>query len=276
MQRGDVAELIYLYGIVAADSSAAAALRERRLPGIVPDAPLVPIEAAGLVAAVSHVPASVFDEEALNALATNLERLAPYAVRHEEAVHALLDSAVIPMAFGTVYRTPDGVTAVLNEHANEFQSLLARFQGRQEWGAKIIADTSRLMQAAEQENDVLRALATEAAGASAGRAYLIDRKRQRLLADAAAQLAAGSVNDILNQLAALSAEAVEDQPGQRPEGAEQLVGKAAFLVDETALVAFHEAAAGLEQRFQPRGIRIELSGPWAPYSFLRRQDSTNV
>lgn len=276
MRRGDVAELIYLYAIVAPASVAAALLRECRLPGVMADAPLFSIEAAGLVAAVSSVPATAFDEEPLNALAADLERLTPYVVRHEEAVRALLDSAVIPMAFGTVYRTPEGVAAVLNERADEFQSLLARFQGRQEWGVKVIVNTSRLMRAAEQENDALKALAAEAAAASEGRAYLIARRRQRLLADAAAQLAADTVNDILHDLAALSAEAVDDQPGQPPEGAEQLVGKAAFLVDDAAIVAFQEAAAGLDQRYQPRGVRIELSGPWAPYSFVRRRDTTDV
>jgi hypothetical protein len=69
---------------------------------------------------------------------------------------------------------------------------------------------------------------------------------------------------------------VEDRRGPAQPGAEQLVGKAAFLVDDAALSAFHHTTIELEQRFQPRGIRIEVSGPWAPYSFVRRQDGIDV
>jgi hypothetical protein len=272
----DSAGLLYLYGVVLPDSDAADLLHGHTLPGIGPDAPLYSIEAAGLVAAVSHVPASVFDEEPLNALASNLELLTPYVVRHEEAVRALLGSAVIPMAFGTVYRTPEGVAAVLHESAAEFHALLARFQGRQEWGVKVIADTDRLLQAAERESEPLQALAADAAAASEGRAYLIARKRHRLIADAAARLAADSVNDILHHLAALSVDAVEDQRGPNQPGTEHLAGRAAFLVDDAALGDFQEAVIGLEQQYQPRGIRIEVSGPWAPYSFVRRRDNIDV
>ncbi|MGE0542454.1 MAG: GvpL/GvpF family gas vesicle protein [Dehalococcoidia bacterium] len=269
-------ELFYLYGIVLPDSAAAVLLRERRLPGIGADAPLFPLEAAGLVAAVSRVPASVFDEEPLNALAADLERLTPYAVRHEAAVRALSGSAVIPMAFGTVYRSSEGVAAVLQEQAAAFRNLLAQFQGRQEWGVKVIADTGRLQQTVERENEALQALAAAAAAASEGRAYLIGRKRDRLLADAAAQLAADSAHDILHHLAKLSASAVEDQRGPSQPGAEHLAGKAAFLVDDAALDAFHRAVEALQRRHQPRGFRIEVSGPWAPYSFVRQQDGSDV
>lgn len=128
----------------------------------------------------------------------------------------------------------------------------------------------------EQEDATLRALDAEAASASAGRAYLIARKRDRLLAAAAAQHAAESVRDILERLAALSVAVAQDQPGPAQPGAEQLACKAAFLIDESALTTFHDAVIDLERRFSPRGLRLEVSGPWAPYSFVRPRDTGDV
>lgn len=273
--NAETPSLLYLYGIVAPDSAAALLLRERRVAGIEPDQPLFPIEAAGLVAAVSHVPAAVFDEEPLNALASDLERLTPYAVRHEEAVRALLDSAVIPMNFGAVYRSPEGVAAALQKRAGEFRALLTQFQGRQEWGVKIFLDNARLLQVAEEEDPTLRALDAEAASASEGRAYLIARRRNRALANSAVHRAALSIGTILDRLTALSVEVAQDQPAAQP-GPEHLAGKVAFLVEEANLTAFRDAVIDLEQQYAPRGLRLEVSGPWAPYSFVRPGESGDV
>lgn len=273
-QRG-AGQLLYLYGVVAPDSDAAALLQMGRMSGIEPDQPLFAIGAAGLVAVVSLVPADVFDEEPLNALVSDLERLTPYAVRHEEAVRALLDSAVIPMTFGAVYRTPERVAALLAEQAPYFRGLLSRFQGRREWGVKVFADHARLLQIAEQESDALRGLAEEAATARPGRAYLIARKRDQQLAAEASQLAADPIAQILGRLGDLSGDVVQDDPGPVQPGDEQLALKAAFLVDDRRHDTFRDAVAELADACAPRGLRLELSGPWAPYSFVRSRGATD-
>jgi hypothetical protein len=261
--------LLYLYGVVAPDSGAAELLRERRIPGIEQGQPLFAIEAAGLVAAVSRVPAALFDEEPLNALVADLERLAPYAVRHEEAMRAMIGSAVIPMTFGAVYRTREGITALLREHAADFGDRLARFDGRCEWGLKVFVDHARLAQFAEQESDALRALAEEAAAASPGRAYLIMRKREQMLIGEADRLTAGWLAAIVGRLTGMSTDVALDEPVPVQPGAETLVCKVAFLVGDDGIDAFREGVDELRRTYAPRGLRLELSGPWAPYSFAR-------
>jgi hypothetical protein len=42
-----------------------------------------------------------------------------------------------------------------------------------------------------------------------------------------------------------------------------MVLNAAYLVGEPELDEFRAALAG----FDPTGLRVELTGPWAPYSF---------
>lgn len=262
--------LIYLYGVVAAGSEAVGMLAERWVPGVQPGSPLFPIEAAGLVAAVSDVPAAVFDEEPLNALVTDLPRLTEYAVRHEQAIRALLGSALVPMSFGAVYRSPGRVAALLAERAEELRTLLDRLEGRQEWGLKVIADTPAVLEAAERESEELRRLADQAAAATPGRAYLIDRRRDQLRAREAARLAADTLAAIMASLGRLAAASVQDDPGPPQPGAtERLALRAAFLVDRAAAESFVQTAACLSESTAPRGFRLEVSGPWAPYSFVR-------
>jgi hypothetical protein len=261
--------LLYLYGVLAQGSAGAVLVRAGRIPGIEPGEPLFAVEAAGLVAAVSRVPAAVFTEERLNALALDLPRLAPYAVRHEEAVRALARSALVPMTFGAVYRSAAGVAALLEGRGAEFRALLARLEGREEWGLKVIADLPRLLETADRRSEELGRLAAEAAGATPGRAYLIAKKRERLRGQVASRLAEAMVGAILGHLEPLTAEIARDDPGPAQPGTEQLVLKAAFLVERATAGAFRAAIATLEREHATHGLRLELTGPWAPYSFVR-------
>ena len=260
--------LVYLYGVLAQGSAGATLLRAAHLPGIELGEPLFPVEAAGLVAAVSRVPAAVFEEEPLNALVTDLSQLASYAVRHEEVVRALARSALVPMTFGAVYRAAEGVASLLEERAAEFRGILARLEGREEWGLKVIADLPRLLDAADRQSDELRHMAAEAAAARPGRAYLIAKQRERLRGQAAARLAAAMLDAILERLTPLAAEIAQDDAGPAQPGTEQLLLKAAFLVERAAVAGFRAAVGALEREHAPHGLRLELTGPWAPYSFV--------
>jgi hypothetical protein len=262
--------LLYLYGIVDAGTEAERLLASRAVPGLAPDEPLYPIAVDGLVAAVSRVPAATFEEEPLNALLADLPRLAPLAVQHEEAVRAILPAApaLVPMAFGTVYRDPARVEALLRERAAPFRDLLAQVRGRYEWGLKVYRDTARWLTTADAASPELRALAAEIAAASPGRAYLLGKQRERLRSAEADRLAAEALDAILQGLESLSAASHVNALAAAAPSPAPLVLSAAFLVDVAATEAFRAAAGALERTYGPRGLGVDLSGPWAPYSFV--------
>jgi hypothetical protein len=262
--------LLYLYCVVEAGTAAERLLAGGQVPGLVPGEALFPIEHAGLVAAVSRVPAATFQEEPLNALLADLPRLTPYAVRHEEAVRALVAEApaLVPMAFGTVYLDERRVRGLLRERAAELRELLGRLRGKHEWGLKVFRDAALLLEAADATSPELRQLAAEAAAAGPGRAYLLGKRRERLRATEAARLAAEAIDAIVERLAALSDEAQNDPDAVDLSSRLPLALKAAFLVAVERAEAFRAAAEELRQTYEPRGLNLELSGPWAPYSFV--------
>src|SRR5688500_2329528 len=118
--------LLYLYGILEAGSDAYRLLGAGAIPGIEPTQPAFAVSAAGLVAAVSQAPIATFDEAPLNELSQDLTRLAPLAVRHEEVVGRLAQRtpALVPMSFGAVYRSVEGVVGLLHEREAQLKRLL--------------------------------------------------------------------------------------------------------------------------------------------------------
>jgi hypothetical protein len=264
--------LVYLYGVLAAGTAAHEHLLADGIAGLAPEGPLYAVEVGGLVAATSRVPAARFDEEPLNALIGDLGALAPYAVRHEEAVRALFEAgpAVVPLAFGAIYRDEAGVRRLLTEGAERLRGMLQRLTARQEWGVKLLADQARLAETVEQESERLRRLAAEAASAGPGRAYLLARSLERSLTAELERLSAEVAADLLERLAVLSvARRIDALPAQPDDGrgGPRLVAKAAYLLKAAVAQRFAALVVDLHREQEPRGFGLELSGPWPPYSF---------
>jgi hypothetical protein len=265
--------LVYLYCILEADTMAHRLLSERRVPGLIDRETLFPIEATGLVGAVSHVPAALFREEPLNALVVDLKRLTPFAVRHQAAIEALfaVAPAMVPLGFGSVYHDPERVVRMLRERAGDFARLLDRVRDRHEWGLRVTADSAMLRTSAESSSDALRKLAQAAANAPRGRAYLLTKQRERLIGAEADRLAGEALTALLQRLTNTSDEVRRDElPADPLAGKRQLVLKAAFLVKNSDGERFRVAIAELAQTLAPRGLILDLTGPWAPYSFVGR------
>ena len=90
-----------------------------------------------LTALVSTVDLAEFGEPGLR---RNLEHLG-WLEATARAHHAVLDivalaAAVVPLRLATIYRSDDGVRALLAERATTFDAARDRVQGRTEWGLK--------------------------------------------------------------------------------------------------------------------------------------------
>ena len=262
--------LLYLYCVVEAGSGAHAKLQQRSVPGFEPNEPLFAVEAEGLVGAVSHVPEDTFQEGPLNALLTQLPKIAPYAVRHHEAIAALLSSApaMIPMTLGAVYRSPEKVRELLTERGPEFRSLLGHLKGKREWGIKVFANTRQVIQAADSQSDVLRSLEAEASKESPGKAYLLRKQKERLVGAEADKLLARTLEAVLAKLTAFAVDVRMDPLPDNGTTSPKLVLKTALLLKDGSLGALQDLMAELGQAYGGRGLSFELDGPWAPYSFV--------
>ncbi|MGK5743129.1 GvpL/GvpF family gas vesicle protein [Micromonospora sp. URMC 103] len=227
------------------------------LPGMVGE-PVRPVRADGLAAVVSGVPLAEYGEEALRRNLEDLAWLERAARAHHRVVDALARAgAVVPARLATVHHDDDRVAASLAARRTELVALLDRLTGRREWGVKGYVVPGATPQVEET-----------AGPGGAGAAYL-RRRRAQLDAREDGQRVAAAAAAAVHEALARHAVAARRHPPQdrRLSGASTAMAlNGAYLVDTEALAGF----AGLVEALGARHpeLRLELTGPWPPYSFV--------
>ncbi|MEU0098501.1 GvpL/GvpF family gas vesicle protein [Streptomyces sp. NPDC006267] len=250
-------EMTYVYAVgregPALDGLAA------RLPGV-DGQPLRSVDGGGLCALVSPVPADTFSEQGLTAQLEDLDRLEAVARAHHAVVDAAFaETSVLPMRLATVYRDDARVADMLVRQRSEFHELLARLEGHVELGVKVCADP-------RSAAPPVAAAVTSSEG-GAGRAYL--RRRQAQQRDsrdayrAASEVAARAAR--LAEGVAASRAVHRPQQGQLASGPGVNIANDAYLVPRERAEQLRRELPALAEGVP--GVSIEVTGPWAPYSF---------
>jgi hypothetical protein len=248
----------YVYGIVGSERPALG-----ELTGIDGNSLVYVLEEDGLAAIVSEVPLDEFGDEALQ---RNLEEpswLEAKVRAHEQVLEqATRQAPVLPLRFGTVYRTLDPLRELLAGQREGLASALEQLRGKREWGVKCVLDQERLEQAVQSTDAQASELAEAAEGKPPGKAYFERKKLARHVDERAEELAARLGAEAHERL-----EAVADRGIRESRGAL----KGAYLVEETREDDFRRALHELSRDYDRFGLRFELSGPWPPYSFVEEQ-----
>ncbi|WP_066366687.1 GvpL/GvpF family gas vesicle protein [Herbidospora mongoliensis] len=240
----------YLYAVTGETSSAS----PEGLVGVAGTA-VRTIPCAGLVAYVSTVPLDEFGAEPLRRSMENLEWLGETAGAHHNVVEEVAEERpTAPVRLVTVYRGDESVRKLLRERHDDFLDVLAQIAGRREWGVKAYID--------------LAAADSGAAAPSAGgpgTAYLKKRQaglRSREEAWRSAAARAEQLHDTLSSVAVAS----HRHRAQDPELSgrkEPMILNGAYLVERDRREEFTRVV----EELRGEGVDVELTGPWAPYSF---------
>lgn len=213
-----------------------------------------------LVAVVSGVPEHDFSEEALRAHLEDLDWLSATARAHQSVIDALtVVTTPLPLRLATVFRDDSGVRMMMQDREEQFLRTLDRLEGRVEWGVKVYLEDSGTETPQEK--------AAESEKALSGRDYL-RRRRQKQLAHEDrwehAEEFAGRLHRTLSEHA-------EDSRIHAPQNTAlsgvsgRNVLNAAYLVPRAESEAFVELVDRTKD--DAPGLRVELTGPWAAYSF---------
>ncbi|GAA0380671.1 hypothetical protein GCM10009530_34270 [Microbispora corallina] len=229
-----------------------------RLHGVL-GGPVRPIRHAGLVAHVGEVPLDQFGEGPLRRLLEDLDWVEGVARAHHHVVEALAAAGpVAPVRLVTVYTGEDQIRDLLDRRRDDFADLLARVAGRHEWGVKAY-----VTRAAPPAPPAVPA--SGRGSASPGTAYLQRRKaslRSREDVWRAAAERAERLHAALGEIA-VAGRRHRPQDPQLSGRSDVMVLNGAYLVDPDRDGEF---AAALDA-FRGEGMDVELTGPWAPYSF---------
>src|SRR5437763_5265520 len=266
--REDDARALYVYCVGERESLAP--LFDGGLPGAIEvESELELIGEGALAAVVSGVPLADYGEGELPSRLADAAWTATRALRHERVVeHFARRAGVVPLRFGTIYLRREGVARMLSERGAQFLSILKRLEGREEWGLNVYVERARLREAVTGSSARLRELEERASSSPPGQAYLMRKKieslrdeesraeTRRVAAEVEGRLAA--VSDAAARLRVLKDEATEQG---------ELATRMAFLVPRQKFEEFRAAAEALAGEYTPRGVRLEMTGPWPAHNF---------
>ncbi|TVL91322.1 GvpL/GvpF family gas vesicle protein [Streptomyces sp. SAJ15] len=252
--------------------------------------PVHTVRHAGLSALTGPVPAAEFGEAPLRARLEDLRWLEEVARAHQRVVDTAARTArcVVPLRLATVCRDEPGVRRLMASGRDRFTAALDRLDGKVEWGVKVYAapgaDTSAEQMTAGPSTgrrEPVEQRAAPAHGTSrgtgrgrpaaeerSGRNYLRRRSAERRARDEwwrASRDDARRVHETLTPLAAATS-LHSPQDAELSGVADPQVLNAAFLVDGPDSAAFATRVGELDAGLP--AVRVELTGPWAPYSFL--------
>ena len=183
-------------------------------------------------------------------------RLAVHARGHDAVVRAAAGvGPVLPLRFGTAVPDEDAARTLLRTHAVSAAEQLRRIGTAREWGVRLV-----------------RTLAPGAEPALAGKLRPDDLSGTEYLSRRRQELQRG---DELTRTAAECAERLQDQlsahvtESLRRGGStgSSLLLDMAYLVPTASEADFLGQVQDLTEDLEARGLALEVTGPWPPYSF---------
>ena len=252
MGPGVTDALLYVYAVTDAN------LVDDEVDGLraVDDAPVHVIAEASVAAVVSAVDAQRFDASALKRNLEDLQWLEGVARAHDAVVSRLASHRpVAPVRLATVFTSTENVRTLLRTRARDFAAALDRVRGRCEWAVKGFVITGH----------TAPATSAPAPSLSPGRSYLERRRAER---DHRAQNQHEALTEaavLHDQLAQLAIASRQYPPQDRTLSGyrDEMVLNVAYLLPNGEESEFRQVI----HAYQGRHLRLQLDGPWAPYSF---------
>ena len=243
-----------------------------RIAGLrgVDGAPVRLIGHRNVVAVVSTATPEGLDEVSLSARLEQLDELEMIARSHDAVVAAVCAHTVaLPFRLATIHRGESSVIEMLRREYDELVARLDRLSGRVELGVKVYAESAS---PACQPRGIADGPIGSSPTETSGRQYLQRRKDQQRSRDTAWQLSAAAAARADAELSKLAVASRHHRPhhGQLCPDRGDNVLNAAYLVEVGLVDRFTAKVRDLDRVLL--GARIDVTGPWAPYSFVHDDD----
>jgi hypothetical protein len=261
---------LYLFCLARLTRLPSALLESPKLDGI---SLLEMADSQDLAAVLSTVPLADFCGPAADERLRDLTWIGPRIMRHQEVIAAVMrHSPVLPARFGTIFTSRESLTEVLRRHHEAIANFLERITGQEEWAVKGMVD---LAGAKEKLFSLKLAQEGERLGAlSPGKRYF---QEQRLRAGCDLELQhwlREVCRELWAELRDFSADVRERRLLSREASGsdKDMAWNWAFMVPETAVPAFLARIRKANTRYADRGLSLDCTGPWPPYTFSPNLD----
>jgi hypothetical protein len=202
-----------------------------------------------IAAVVSDTPIEVLDATRENVLA------------HERVNEAVMrEHTVIPMSFGTVFKTHDDIVELLRGAYGAFLDVLIKMEDKVEFGLKVLWDRDVIVREIENEDEDVRRLKTEISSQK-GSTYFARVQYGRLVDTALQARSEQYVAELFELLRDVSVASRANKPI-----GDKMIMNAAFLVSRDREDEFDASVKRIGAKYG--NLTFRYTGPWPPYNFV--------
>jgi gas vesicle protein GvpL/GvpF len=202
-----------------------------------------------LAAVVSDAPLEVLDSTRENVLA------------HERVNETVMrEHTVIPMSFGTIFKTREDIVELLRSAAEAFGDVLNKMQNKLEFGLKVLWDRDLAIREIESDDEDISRLKKEISSQK-GPTYFARMQYGRLVDAALQSRSERYVSEILDELRDVSVASRINKPI-----GDKMIMNSAFLISREKESAFDAKVKSIASRFDK--LTFKYTGPWPPYNFV--------
>jgi Gas vesicle synthesis protein GvpL/GvpF len=237
----------YVYGIVEAKESTAFGKI-----GIGGQGDMVyTVNYQDIAAVVSKTSVYIFDPTRENALA------------HEHVIETVMKNyTIIPMSFGTVFRTDDDIREVLKSIYTSLKDVLHQMSGKLEFGLKVNWDRDQIVEELTHADEEIRQFHQEITRKHLQSTYLARMQLGRMIDKALVERSSQYVREIYESLRSVCVASRDNQPI-----GDKMIMNAAFLVDRNREAEFDQIVNKIARKYGKR-LKFKYTGPWPPYNFV--------
>ncbi|MBI2677194.1 MAG: GvpL/GvpF family gas vesicle protein [Candidatus Koribacter versatilis] len=200
---------------------------------------------------VSRSPVFIFDPTRENALA------------HEHVIETVMKGqTIIPMSFGTVFRTDDDIREVLKSIYPSLKDVLKQMANKLEFGLKVTWDRDQIIEELKRQHEDIHRFHQEITRKHLQSTYFARMQLGRMIDKALVERAADYVREIYEALRPVCVASRDNKPI-----GDKMIMNAAFLIHRDKEPDFDEAVNKIAQRFGDR-LNFKYTGPWPPYNFV--------
>jgi hypothetical protein len=182
-------------------------------------------------------------------------------LRHQQVNETVMQKhTVIPMSFGTVFKTNDDIIELLRSAYDAFSDVLNKMQGKFEFGLKVLWDRDHIIREIEEEDEDIRRLKGEISSQK-GSTYFARMQYGRLIDAALQSRSERYVAEIFDALRSVSVASRSNKPI-----GDKMIMNAAFLVSREMEQAFDGRVKEIGQQYDK--LTFKYTGPWPPYNFV--------
>jgi hypothetical protein len=246
-RQSAVENALYLYGVSPAGGTSK--ISSTGIDGL---HPVEGLDCGDFTCWVSAVDPAKFARE-LETNLENLDWLALHGVRHQQVVGEIAgQTTIIPARFGTVFSGTAALFKDVQSRKAALSKTLKKVTDSEEWGVKVFAER--------------KAAPPVTAEARSGRDYLKQKASQL---KARPEKDEGPIRELAE---ALEKVATDSAPTGKISGTQpELVWQATFLVARKRRKEWDNVLQEFVDRWGGQR-RIEVNGPWPPYSFVSDAD----